>query len=126
MNLNSKKGMLEYCRTVSEKNDWILQKDEQTLNDLLEGLVENKKRYGYQSCPCRMASGKRQLDRDIICPCNYALNNDVQEYGSCYCNLFMKKNFYEGHNPGDFTQVPENRSIEKERATLDYINEQLK
>ena len=125
MNLETEEGMLEYCNTICKKNNWELQKDEQTLNDLIEGLVENKNRYGYQSCPCRMASGKRELDRDIICPCQYALNNDVQDYGSCYCNLFMKKGFYETHEPEDIVQVPENRPVEKEKATLDYINEQL-
>jgi ferredoxin-thioredoxin reductase catalytic subunit len=117
--------MREYCDIVCKKNSWQLQKDKQTLDDLLEGLVENKKRYGYQSCPCRMASGKRELDRDIICPCQYALDDDVEEYGSCYCNLFMKNRFYDDHKPGDMVQVPENRPIEKEKAVLDYINEQL-
>ena len=36
------------------------------LNTLLNGLTENEKRYGYPSCPCRIASGNIEKDRDII------------------------------------------------------------
>ena len=57
-------GMLEYIKQVSKKNNWILNKDQKTLNDLIDGLVENKKNHKYQSCPCRLASGIRDLDRD--------------------------------------------------------------
>ena len=35
------------------------------LQDLLDGLRRNEERYGYPSCPCRLASGKLELDRDI-------------------------------------------------------------
>lgn len=122
MDLKTKEGMREYCKTICEKNDWILQKDDETLEDLIEGLVENKKKYGYQSCPCRLASGKRELDRDIICPCEYAFK-DVPEYGTCYCNLYMRPDFYEMGK--DFVKVPERRPVEKEKAALDYINDNL-
>jgi len=58
------------------------------LNDLLEGLKTNEERYGYPSCPCRMASGFFDLDRDIICPCDYR-DPDVEEHGACYCSLYV-------------------------------------
>jgi len=35
------------------------------------------------SCPCRLASGNRDWDRDIICPCIYR-EEDVRAYGRCY------------------------------------------
>ncbi len=38
---------------------------------LVEGLLINEARYGYGSCPCRLADGERELDLDIICPCDY-------------------------------------------------------
>lgn len=119
--METKEGMKKYCKKICEMNDWILQQDEETLNDLLEGLVENKKRYGYQSCPCRFACGKRELDRDLICPCEYA-PPDIEEYGTCYCNLFMSPDFYEV-NVEKFKQIPERRPIEKEHAALDFVNE---
>ena len=122
MDMDTEEGMRNYCKKVSEKNNWILNRDEQTFSDLIEGLVENKKRYGYQSCPCRLAAGKRELDRDIICPCNYA-PLDVKEYGACYCNLFMRTNFYEQDH--EYVNVPERRTVEKEKATLEFINNNI-
>lgn len=56
--------------------------------DILAGLLRNEERYGYRSCPCRLAGGTREKDRDIICPCAYR-NDDVREYGSCYCGLYV-------------------------------------
>lgn len=120
MDMKTKKGMIEYCNKVAEKNNWILNKDKQTFNDLIEGLVDNKKLYGYQSCPCRLASGKRDLDRDLICPCDYA-PHDVKEYGACYCNLYMRLDFHETINK-EYINVPERRPIEKEQAVFEWLN----
>ena len=122
--MKTKEGMIEYCKKVCEKNNWILNKDEETLNELIEGLVENKKRYNYQSCPCRLASGVRELDRDLICPCDYA-PQDIQEYGTCYCNLYMREDFYKTINK-KYVLVPERRPIEKEKKVLDFINKEGK
>jgi ferredoxin-thioredoxin reductase catalytic subunit len=122
MDMETKEGMMKYCKKVCEANDWILNKDEQTLNDLIDGLVDNKKNLGYQNCPCRLASGKRELDRDLICPCVYA-QKDVPEYGTCYCNLYMRSDFYENINK-EYINVPERRPKEKEEAALEYINKQ--
>lgn len=119
MDMTTKEGMVEYVNLVAEKNSWILNKDGQTLGDLIEGLIDNKNSYGYQSCPCRLASGKRDLDRDLICPCDYA-PPDIKEYGACYCNLYLNPDFYERNV--DFIVVPERRPIEKENAALEYIN----
>jgi len=111
-------GMNKYVNQVAEKNNWILNKDDQTLNELIDGLVNNKKNYGYQSCPCRLASGKRDLDRDLICPCDYALE-DIKEFGACYCNLYMSLSFYDKGR--DYINIPERRPIEKENAVMEYL-----
>jgi len=122
--MSTKEGMKEYVERVSKKNEWILNMDTNTFNNLIDGLVENFEKYGYQSCPCRLASGKRELDRDLICPCNYA-PLDVKEHGACYCNLFMRNDFYETVKK-DYVIVPERRPIEKEDAVLEYFNEKNK
>ena len=90
---------------------YYLHPDPEFLNDLLEGLGRNEERYGYPSCPCRMASGKFELDRDILCPCDYR-DPDVQEFGSCYCALYMRKDLYEGKTP--IRPIPERRPLEKQ------------
>ncbi len=79
----------------------------------LEGLKTNEERYGYPSCPCRLATGNLELDRDIICPCDYR-DPDVAEYGACYCRLYVNKTVFESQN---LPEVPERRPVEKqERA----------
>jgi ferredoxin-thioredoxin reductase catalytic subunit len=81
------------------------------LKDLLEGLKRNEERYGYPSCPCRLASGNFELDRDIICPCDYR-DPDVAEFGACYCALYVRRDVYEGKTP--IQPVPERRPLEKQ------------
>jgi len=39
------------------KKGFYLNKDQQMVRDLLESLLINMDRYGYASCPCRLASG---------------------------------------------------------------------
>ena len=80
------------------------------LQGFIEGLKTNEDRYGYPSCPCRLASGNFEFDRDIICPCDYR-DPDVAEYGSCYCRLYVNKAVYESQNLPD---VPERRPLEKQ------------
>ena len=121
MNMETKEGMIEYCKMVCEKNKWILNKDEVIFDDLIDGLVSNKKEYGYQSCPCRLASGNRDLDRDIICPCDYA-PLDVKEFKACYCNLYLHPDFYDSGVV--YVLVPERRPEDKDKGLLDYFSQQ--
>lgn len=74
--------------------------------DLLRGLLTNRDRYGYMACPCRLASGEREKDRDIICPCIYR-EPDVNEFGACYCQLYVNESWNRGEI--EHTQVPERR-----------------
>lgn len=91
-------------------NGCYLNPNSQFLNDLFDGLKQNEERYGYPSCPCRLAAGKFELDRDIICPCDYR-DPDVKEYGCCYCALYVRKDVFEGKTS---TQpIPERRPKEK-------------
>ena len=77
---------------------------------LLTGLLENKERYGYMGCPCRLLWGDREWDRDIICPCLYR-EPDVKEFGSCYCGLYVSRERLEGKIPS--VPVPERRPVDK-------------
>jgi len=91
-----------------------LNPDEDFLRDLLEGLKKNEERYGYPSCPCRLASGNFELDRDIICPCDYR-DPDVEEFGTCYCGLYVRKDVFEGKM--SVASIPERRPLEKQTRT---------
>lgn len=103
-------NLYEALRKLQESRGYFFNKDRETTLDLLKGLLINKGRYGYMSCPCRLASGNYEKDRDIICPCVYR-KPDVEEYGSCYCNLYVSKDWNEEKIPHVY--VPERRPPEK-------------
>lgn len=100
----------ETLRAAQEPQGYYFDGDEAAVLDLLEGLLANRARYGYMSCPCRLASGDRERDRDIICPCAYRAP-DVEEYGSCYCGLYVSADLRAGRIPR--RQVPERRPPER-------------
>ncbi len=81
----------------------------------LEGLKTNEERYGYPVCPCRLGTGNLDLDRDIICPCDYR-DPDVAQYGACYCRLYVNKAVYDSQN---LPEVPERRPVEKMARAYD-------
>ena len=104
--------LYEGLRKVQEAKGYYFNKDKARTFELLESLLINKDRYGYMACPCRLASGDREWDKDIICPCVYR-EPDVKEYGSCYCNLYVTQEWNEEKMPHDY--VPERRPPEKIR-----------
>jgi ferredoxin-thioredoxin reductase catalytic subunit len=48
----------------------------------------NEARYGYGSCPGRLATGLAERDRPIVCPCAFR-DEDVAKYGRCHCHLYF-------------------------------------
>lgn len=95
---------------IQAAKGYFFNTDRERTMELLEALLKNKDRYGYMVCPCRLASGERDSDKDIICPCVYR-EPDVEEFGSCYCNLYVSQAWNDGTRPRDF--VPERRPPEK-------------
>jgi ferredoxin-thioredoxin reductase catalytic chain len=98
--------LYEMMKKSQEPKGYFFNKDRERTFDLLKGLLKNKERYGYMCCPCRLAMGDPERDRDIICPCAYR-EADVAEYGSCYCNLYVSKEWNAGEIPHHY--VPERR-----------------
>lgn len=102
--------LYEKLKKVQEPKGYYFSNDHEQVMELIEALLVNKTRYGYMVCPCRLASGDRANDRDIICPCDYR-EPDVAEFGSCYCNLYVSKAWNEGKIEQQY--VPERRPSEK-------------
>ena len=90
-----------------------LNKDREYVLEILSGLLSNEARYGYRSCPCRLASGVKETDKDIICPCVYR-DPDIRDYGSCYCGLYVSGEWNDGKIR--HVRVPERRPQQKEAA----------
>ena len=101
--------LFDMLRKVQEPKGYYFNRDREKTFQLLKALLTNKDRYGYMSCPCRLAAGEREKDKDIICPCVYR-EPDVQEFGSCYCNLYVSQEW----NDGSIERylVPERRSAD--------------
>jgi ferredoxin-thioredoxin reductase catalytic subunit len=95
-----------FTAMVAAKQGWVLSADAELYLDLVAGLTTNYNRYGYYLCPCRDSEGSRDLDRDVLCPCEYA-RADIAEYGHCYCSLYWSKEFAAKGTPA--VAIPERR-----------------
>jgi len=87
--------LYDTLQKIQEPKGYYFNRDKEKTFQLLRALLVNKDRYGYMSCPCRLAAGEREQDRDIICPCAYR-DPDVKEFGSCYCNLYVSREWNDG------------------------------
>lgn len=105
------RALYERLKPVNEKRGYFFNRDLDMVLDLLAGLLLNKERYGYMCCPCRLAAGDRERDRDIICPCDYRAP-DVEEYGACYCALYVSQAWNDDAIP--HAVVPERRPPERQ------------
>ncbi len=102
--------LYEVLAKYAESQGIQLNKDKEYVMEILEGLLTNEARYGYRSCPCRLAAGIKEKDADIICPCIYK-NPDIKEYGSCYCGLYVSRDWNEEKIRRK--RVPERRPVDK-------------
>jgi len=102
--------LYDMLKDVQEQKGYFFNRDRERTFDLIRGLLTNKDRYGYMACPCRLASGKRDKDKDIICPCAYR-GPDVEEFGTCFCQLYVSREWNEERIP--HVQVPERRPAER-------------
>ncbi len=96
----------------AESGGYHLNPDVPFTKDLVKGLLINERRYGYWACPCRLASGIKQEDLDIICPCDYR-DPDVLEWDACYCPFYVSIPILEGKRK--LRYVPERRPPEEIR-----------
>ncbi len=90
----------------AEASGYRLNPDREFTRELVEGLLANGDRYGYQACPCRLASGEKADDLDIVCPCDYR-DADLEEYGACYCALYVSQEIKDGE--AEAKPIPERR-----------------
>jgi len=96
----------------AEAGGYHLNPDVEHTKDLVRGILVNEKRYGYWNCPCRLSSGIKQDDLDIICPCDYR-DPDLNDYGTCYCALYVSQAVLEGTQK--LRSIPERRLPLEER-----------
>ena len=96
----------------AETAGYHLNPDEEFTKDLIKSLLINQERFGYWACPCRLPDGNRKDDLDIICPCDYR-DPDLNEYGACYCALYVSKDIKEGKKQAE--SIPDRRPLKEDR-----------
>jgi ferredoxin-thioredoxin reductase catalytic subunit len=54
-----------------------------------ERFTENN--FGLKLCPCRLRDGTRNKDLELICPCNFKIQDTWKNKDMCWCGLFFKR-----------------------------------
>jgi ferredoxin-thioredoxin reductase catalytic subunit len=80
-----KKEYGEYAKS----NGFQINPDEKAVERIINGLVNNEKKYGKKYCPCRRVSGDKQEDSKKICPCFWH-KDEIKKDGHCLCWLYIK------------------------------------
>jgi len=114
MSTTTVEGLYAALEAEGEKAGYYLNPDKAFVLELLEGLLVNEQRLGYRACPCRLASGERSEDLDIICPCDYR-DADLSEHGACYCALYVSQEVLDGKQK--LRPIPERRVPQESRQT---------
>jgi len=102
--------LYDALKKIQEPKGYYFNKDMEMTMPLIESLITNKERLGYMACPCRLANGEIEADKDIICPCTYR-EEDIKEYGACFCALYVSKEYNDGTIEKEV--VPERRPADK-------------
>lgn len=78
----------------SERSGYPLHPDPEQVTRLVEEMARNKAEFGAMYCPCmtKRLIGNKEVDAKRICPCVWH-EEDIGEFGSCYCGLFVTPDF---------------------------------
>ncbi|MDD1715903.1 MAG: ferredoxin:glutaredoxin reductase [Methanolinea sp.] len=106
---------LKRLQREASEGGYLLNPDHAFILSLAKGLRVNERRYGYPACPCRLASGRKEDDLDIICPCDYR-DPDLDQFGACYCSLYVSPEVSSGEKT--VGSIPERRPPRQERARI--------
>jgi ferredoxin-thioredoxin reductase catalytic subunit len=105
------RDLYEQLNIEAEASGYHLNPDVDFTMELVRGLLVNQERYGYWACPCRLASGDKQEDLDIICPCDYR-DPDLLDWNACYCALYVSDDVIMGEE--EVGSIPERRPQDRE------------
>jgi len=70
--------------------EFILNPQKDRVLRLAKGVLENEKNHGLKYCPCRLTTGDKIQDLELVCPCNFKIQKTWKEIGECWCSLFVK------------------------------------
>ena len=86
------KDIEEYAPRVGIK----VNPDVKRVEEVITGLLKKKEKFGENYCPCRVVTGDKKKDEEIICPCVFH-RGEIELQGHCLCMLFVgEKKFSSG------------------------------
>lgn len=83
------RSIKKWAKEYAASKGWHLNENDKQLGAVLKGLARNTVRLGEQYCPCRMRTGDKETDKEIICPCIYH-EDELENDGNCHCRLFFR------------------------------------
>jgi len=77
--------------SFTEKNNFVLNPEKKIVETVIKGVLDNEEKCGLKLCPCRLRDESFERDLELICPCNFKIQDTWKEKGECWCGLFVKK-----------------------------------
>ena len=81
---------IENSKEYAESAGIKLNPDSKAVEGVVKGLFRNKQTKGEFYCPCRVTSGDKKRDEDLICPCVFH-RGEIELQDHCRCFLFFRK-----------------------------------
>jgi ferredoxin-thioredoxin reductase catalytic subunit len=75
-----------------KRKPFVYYPDEEVVERIIKGLAKREEKSGQAYCPCRLVTGKPELDKKIVCPCEYH-EDEIAKQGFCHCRLFASADF---------------------------------
>lgn len=86
----NKEELILVWEKFCEGKDFKLNNDDH-VEKVAEGVLEVEKKDGMKYCPCRIIIGEFDKDLELLCPCNFKIQQTWKEKGRCWCGLFIKR-----------------------------------
>jgi len=80
-------ALLKTFKEYAESKGFVLNPNQKALEGLVNAFLRVKKAKGEFYCPCRIVSGNKEKDKEIICPCIFH-RGEIELQGKCKCTLF--------------------------------------
>jgi ferredoxin-thioredoxin reductase catalytic chain len=85
---NYRKEIADRVQKHEAQSACRLNPDTRMVEGLIEGLVRRKVKFGDYYCPCRIVTGKADVDKLNVCPC-VTHEDEIAQTGKCHCALFV-------------------------------------
>ncbi len=76
-----------WIEKYTKQKGYVLNPNPMMSKNLEVWLSEMEATFGKRYCPCFEPSGDAELDKKMLCPCEF-IEDEIEEYGTCHCALF--------------------------------------